>query len=187
ARFVEGEFCFMTGIQAGQKPLPKRLLVGRPFEMAMNRLVPLLVGAVREEDHSTRQGLFAEVEASVQSETRKAKFSILPHRTLVAVTVPALMRAAESFDRLDATANSARLAIALRQYKRDHGEYPGQLEPLVPGYVDALPQDPFDGQTFRYRRDGDGFLLYSIGRDRTDDGGAPTQNRSGDLPWRAAR
>ena len=34
-----------------------------------------------------------------------------------------------------------------------------------------VPRDPFDGQPLRFRRSNGRFLIYSVGEDRTDDGG----------------
>lgn len=61
--------------------------------------------------------------------------------------------------------------LAVEEFHRDHGAYPDRLDELVPDYLPRLPIDYADGQTMRYRREGDGFLLYSIGHDRVDDGG----------------
>lgn len=62
-------------------------------------------------------------------------------------------------------------AIALERYKRQHGNYPGELAALVPDWVAALPLDPVNGQPLRYRLHGDGtFTLYSIGENAADNG-----------------
>jgi len=66
--------------------------------------------------------------------------------------------------------------LALRLYQHDHGELPRDLEQLVPTYLPALPLDPYSGQLLRYRIDGDDFILYSIGKDRRDDGGTFTNS-----------
>jgi len=61
--------------------------------------------------------------------------------------------------------------LALRAHRDDHGAFPASLVDLVPGYLKALPADPFTGEPFIYRPGPDGFTLYSPGRDRRDDGG----------------
>jgi len=65
----------------------------------------------------------------------------------------------------------ARLMVALEALRVEKGAYPENLGKLVPEYVDALPQDTFSGQDFVYRRDGDGYVLYSVGPNSRDDGG----------------
>ena len=41
----------------------------------------------------------------------------------------------------------------------------------MPRFLDAVPLDPFDGKPLRYRELGTGFVVYSIGPNRRDDGG----------------
>ncbi|MGA2854987.1 MAG: hypothetical protein ABSE90_12760, partial [Verrucomicrobiota bacterium] len=56
-----------------------------------------------------------------------------------------------------------------------HGNYPADLNSLVPEFVTAVPLDLVDGQPLRYRRNADEtFLLYSVGENGKDDGGDPT-------------
>lgn len=73
-------------------------------------------------------------------------------------------------------------ALALEQYRAGHnGQYPGALSDLTPDYLPAAPLDPFDGQPLRYRKQAAGYLLYSIGPDQKDDGGAPLTAKGGDM------
>jgi hypothetical protein len=65
----------------------------------------------------------------------------------------------------------AMTAVALEQFRAASGKYPATLNELTPNYLDAAPADPFDGQPLRYRLQGAGYLLYSIGQDLKDDGG----------------
>jgi hypothetical protein len=62
-------------------------------------------------------------------------------------------------------------AIALELYRQEHGRLPGELSQLVPKYLPRVPQDPFNGQPLRYVVEEDGYLLYSVGENRVDDGG----------------
>ncbi|MFN7162438.1 MAG: hypothetical protein ACK4NB_05205 [Fimbriimonadales bacterium] len=58
---------------------------------------------------------------------------------------------------------------AVRLYKMRTGKYPQSLEALGLG---EMVIDPFTGAPFKYRVDPKrGFLLYSVGENRTDDGG----------------
>jgi hypothetical protein len=66
-------------------------------------------------------------------------------------------------------------AIALKRYQLKHGNYPPDLNSLVPEFVPKVPLDPVDGQPLRYRRNADRtFLLYSAGENGKDDGGNPS-------------
>jgi hypothetical protein len=65
-------------------------------------------------------------------------------------------------------------AIALKRYQLKHGNYPPDLNSLVPEFFAAVPLDPVDGKPLRYKLNSDGtFLLYSIGENGVDDGGNP--------------
>ena len=69
--------------------------------------------------------------------------------------------------------------VALELYKRRHGSYPTSLEQLTPGLLPAVPLDRFNGKPLRYElRDGKP-LLYSVGADYEDNGGAPSPNGAG--------
>jgi hypothetical protein len=82
-----------------------------------------------------------------------------------------------------ATHAECELAIAMTRYRLDHGRYPERLDALIPAYLHDIPPDPFDGKPLRLAQEGDQWLLYSIGLDCADDGGAPFDNatRKGDI------
>jgi hypothetical protein len=64
------------------------------------------------------------------------------------------------------------VALALKAYHREHGRYPDSLDPLEnAGW--PLPADPFTGQPLQYRKQGSGFLLWSLGPNLIDDGATP--------------
>jgi hypothetical protein len=69
-----------------------------------------------------------------------------------------------------------------------NGEYPQALSLLAPDFVDKLPVDPFSGKDFIYRREGSGFVVYSVGPNMTDNGGVEdAKNRdAGDIVWKCA-
>ena len=83
----------------------------------------------------------------------------------------------------------AQLALALKIYKAEEGKYPDSLSELVPDILQELPQDPFTGKDFVYKREGEGFLVYSLGENETDEGGKwDDKNRyQHDIPWRCKR
>jgi hypothetical protein len=76
-------------------------------------------------------------------------------------------------------------AIALKRYQLKHGNYPPDLNSLVPEFVPTVPLDPVDGQPLRYRLNADGsFLLYSVGENGRDDHGNPALRADTQLPNR---
>jgi len=65
-----------------------------------------------------------------------------------------------------------KLAFALAGYRAEQGSYPEKLALLVPKYVTELPKDIFNNDAdLQYRREDDGYVLYSVGKNERDDGG----------------
>ena len=101
------------------------------------------------------------------------------------------------FDRVRATrdkgmANAAigQAAMALAAYKARFGSYPAVLANASNRLGWRIPDDPFSGKSLIYKRQGTGYLLYSIGSNLRDDGGAPrTKNDEtvGDLVWKLVK
>lgn len=77
------------------------------------------------------------------------------------------------FARAQTHIDLARLACGLERYNIAHGHFPETLDALVPRFVMQLPRDVIDGQPLKYHRTEDGqFILYSVGWNEKDDGGA---------------
>ncbi len=66
---------------------------------------------------------------------------------------------------------AARVALAVLRYRLATGSLPDTLTELVPTYLESIPDDPFDGRPLRYEKLETGFVVYSVGEDRRDDGG----------------
>jgi hypothetical protein len=74
---------------------------------------------------------------------------------------------------------SARTAFAIERFRLAHQQaLPDSLAELAPNYLPAVPRDPFDEQPLRFKRLPRGYVVYSVGPDGVDNGGAesPTQN-----------
>jgi hypothetical protein len=72
-----------------------------------------------------------------------------------------------------AQARTALVALALERFRlANNGQLPDQLAALVPAYLDKIPFDPFDGQPIRFKKLPTGYVVYSVGSDQKDDGGA---------------
>jgi hypothetical protein len=71
--------------------------------------------------------------------------------------------------------------LALRAYLLERGELPDRFEQLTPEFLAELPVDPFDpdGHPLLYTRTDDGYVVYSIGSDGTDNGGLPEIRNEG--------
>lgn len=68
---------------------------------------------------------------------------------------------------------AARVILAIHSYADEHGHWPDLLDDLE-GHLETL--DPFTGKPLVYQRNGDGWMLYSLGVDRDDDGGVHNEN-----------
>jgi hypothetical protein len=86
--------------------------------------------------------------------------------------VPAFSKVAQAFQRSQAILRGAIAAVAAERYRRQKGSWPSSHAQLVEaGLLRAVPVDPYDGQPLRLRALADGVVIYSVGPDRTDDGG----------------
>jgi len=87
-----------------------------------------------------------------------------------------------------ARARLIQACLAIERYRLAEGQLPQSLENLVPVYTKSVPEDPFDGQSLRYRRLKTGFIVYSVNDDLSDNGGATISTERLDpegklLPW----
>ena len=74
------------------------------------------------------------------------------------------------------------LKLALHAYRLEHGAYPVKITALVPGYLKAIPDDPFALKgPMQYKLKGSSYVLYSVGPDGKDDGGKPSADGQ---PWK---
>jgi hypothetical protein len=69
----------------------------------------------------------------------------------------------------------AKLSLALAAYRSDRGSYPDALGQLVPEYVKEVPEDPYSGDALRYAREGEDYVLYSVGPNGQDEQGRDYQ------------
>jgi hypothetical protein len=92
--------------------------------------------------------------------------------------MPALSRTHQIELRNVARLRAARTGLAVQRYRLVAGMLPDTLADLIPTYLDAVPKDPFDGNELRYIKRESGFVVYSIGQDLSDDGGAEQVPRS---------
>jgi hypothetical protein len=106
-----------------------------------------------------------------------------PFTLLARIAIPNFTRALQTAARNQTLVNQGAIACALERYKFANGQYPETLGALVPRFIREAPRDIIGGQPLKYRHTDDGrFLLYSVGWDETDDGGAHS-----DWVWSASR
>ena len=89
------------------------------------------------------------------------------------LSTPAYARLLPAVARADASRRVAYFAVAVARYLRDKHQLPGRAEDVVPTYLPQVPTDPFTGQPLKLKTTADGVVVYSVGPDGVDDGGAP--------------
>lgn len=90
---------------------------------------------------------------------------------LISMLLPAAPKVMDAGDRARQTFDTVAVAFALTWYHRVNGRYPDSLAKLAPKYLTVVPIDLFSGKELIYKPDANGFLLYSVGVNVTDDGG----------------
>jgi hypothetical protein len=156
-----------------------------------NRWYDRLVAAAELPDREARAAAFAKIDADVevlQAESRAPKRllaavvsrqqrSRVVSGIMLSLFLPALNAAIEAEDRQNTALELTRLAAALALYRAAHGAYPESLDELVPDIIERLPVDVLSGKPFVYKRSEEGYLLYGIGANGTDEGGSNERYR----------
>lgn len=78
---------------------------------------------------------------------------------------------ATSYLRLAARCRAARVALGVCRYWSMHKRLPETLDELVPQILENVPTDPFDGLPLRYVKRQRVAWVWSVGSDKSDDGG----------------
>lgn len=91
--------------------------------------------------------------------------------------VPSVERVGEWYRQSHAQTRCTIVLVALERYRKRHGRWPESLATLTPDLLKQVPLDPYDGKPLRYRRLADGVVVYSVSKDKEDNGG--TLYRSG--------
>ena len=135
---------------------------------------------LRKLKHIAANPTLDQPEGTESLETRQAGTWVL------ALLLPDLSRSRTLADRARVQRELTVLAVALAVHKAEAGAYPAKLAALAPKYVKAVPQDFFSGKPLIYKREGEGYLLYSVGENARDDGGKDDVS-TGDIVIRAEK
>jgi len=96
------------------------------------------------------------------------------------LTLPAFTGQRHIIDMAEVERRQREIALALAVYHSQYHQYPATLDDVKPIGKSTFPIDPYSGKPFHYRRDGDSYILYSIGTNRKDDKGV--NNAHGPAP-----
>lgn len=91
---------------------------------------------------------------------------------LAAQLVPAVAKCSVAFLRTQVFLRVALVAVAAERYRLANKAWPKTLDDLIAAkLLDAIPDDPFARGPIRLKHDPNALVIYSVGRDRIDDGG----------------
>jgi hypothetical protein len=152
-----------------------------------NRFYDRLAKTFDEPNFAERQQAFEAIEQQLKQKRQQAQGANLIgqvlgkglsqvatdaiHDVMMALLMPAVAQVDVAETRAKAHRELTLTALALGAYRREHGKYPESPAALSPKYFEQVPGDPFIGKPLHYRRTEDGYLLYSVGPNRKDDGG----------------
>ena len=113
--------------------------------------------------HRASETLNAELDAQLRTQ-----FLPIAHMML-----PGILKTESKATHQYAVLRSAEVACAVEQWRQAHGgALPESLNALVPGPLASIPEDPLDGRPLKFVKRPRGFVVYSVGEDGIDDGGA---------------
>lgn len=85
-------------------------------------------------------------------------------QVIASLLLPSFERVAEADTRSVTYLRAGQIALAVEQYRREHGRLPSSPGDLVPAYFEELPSDPYaEGEPFRFVYDEGGFSVRSSG------------------------
>lgn len=90
---------------------------------------------------------------------------------MTALLMPAVVKSLDVDDAAGVSLSMTQLAFMLAAHRSTNGAYPESLSELNLRSLSKLPLDLYADDDFRYELRGTGYILYSVGRNRKDDGG----------------
>jgi len=110
------------------------------------------------------------------------------HEILAGLLLPAIDKVHRKAGMAQALTDQVVVACALERARLADGSYPPSLAALTPRFLPKPRRDVMSREPLMYRPEGKGYVLYSIGWNRRDDGGTPGKvlfdDERGDWVWR---
>jgi hypothetical protein len=191
-------------LDIGRAPSAKTLASSWGIKSRPARLYFWLIRPLIKRDLRLRLPIYFELEAQAVLpyyrtrdfwERHRGQLEDLPwYAVLSKNMIPNMEAAVMKSATFDALVLTARAGLACRIYKLRTGHYPETLDVLVGSLLSQVPVDPFTGDPLVYRREGNGFIVYSLGSNLRDDGGRSTweitqmvMDKDDDWTWREAQ
>lgn len=140
-------------------------------------------------ERASKPGAAAKIDQLDESRIiRRGLDAVWHHEIMANLIAPAVNKAHRKFCAAQVATGEAAVACALERARIANGSYPQSLDALTPKFLTRAPIDFMSGTPFRYRVDGDGYVLYSVGWNQQDDNGRPGKtmfdDKDGDWVWR---
>jgi len=142
-----------------------RLLAAARIEKQENRIQA--INELNDEVYQTKKASESKATEFLATLSKQGRSKLFADR-MQALFLPAMDAAMEVELKDQMRRELWQVAIALRKYRQQNGNYPSELKLLSPQFLATIPRDRFADKPLQYRSDGRGLLLYSIGRDRVD-------------------
>ncbi len=140
---------------------PSGLRRGAPFAQAMDANEAFLLWEYRHAADALRMPVpaclrrLAALSKNLDAACERNDRSIV----LAGILVPQFDRFVQAYARAEAQRDALRSAAAVLAWRAEHGALPAALDACMK----PVPVDPFDGKPMRYRVEGSGFVVYSVG------------------------
>jgi hypothetical protein len=131
-----------------------------------------LTAAYRVSSYGEQRAALRAIETDLHDRANAGLLSKVVHPTetfttlLWSVLMPAVSRVGEFQEARTVNMDLVRVSLRLRLYFLEKGEFPERLDVLT-----DIPRDRFVDKPLIYRREGKGYVLYSVGPNGVDDGG----------------
>jgi hypothetical protein len=104
---------------------------------------------------------------------RQIEDKVKKNRTIISsMIMPATAKVSQANQRGQASLRCAAAAVAVERFRVKFENWPQSLEEVIKaGLLKEVPKDPYDGKPLRFKATPTGVIIYSVGPDKTDDGG----------------
>ncbi len=152
---------------------PKNGLATDDNRIAISQIAPDALYGMMEETLSFYNVASQQAQLPYYEYERRSDQNTLEGNAIAEMLFPSISSLVGAGSNAAAQLDALDIMIALEQYRRNEGAYPGSLDALSPNYLNEPRTDPFSGEPYRYLTTDNAFRLYSTGSDRVDNGGIP--------------
>lgn len=109
----------------------------------------------------------------LQQQLNDSRSPLLTHRFFAKFLLPSLNPTLQKSAVAQTTVRQIATACAIERFRQARGQFPENLQELLPNFLKEVPQEVVTEAPLVYRRNGEtGYILYSRGWNNTDEGGS---------------